>query len=344
MSQLAQSPFSPNLSPDERGGGGAGVQGASVPKEVQIGDATVSFDDLVKTYQDKSKFDQVNHDHAEENKKAFERLQVEKEAWNREREAAAAERLVQVQSQQGEPEPDEPFNHQQAISQIKLIEDEKAPEKLASVFNQALADQEQRLEKKFEESTSRITADSEKKIKELDSSFKTRLARDDAKGAATRHNDELFENAMRTRYPDIAEKLSEQEMAEVKETMRSFIHKSVGSFDENREWRWNDTGVDRAVRTADPSYKVLLARERANSRLTSLGENALGEEATDSTPTRQQRRTAAAGDEQLTAKMDRIHDALAAGEITPDQAADAMGDDAARILEVTRQAQHRGGV
>ena len=314
-----------NYSPDEQSGRGV------LPEKVSVDGVNVPFDDLVNTFKNKASFEQANHERATQNKEERAAITAERQAATAERKAA----MAAMERQQGQfteslnrfapgQEPVQEFDPYAAIANVDLLRP-TAPEELAGALSQGLQATEQRMEQSFQQRMKAVEANSSKAVADAVSNFSKKDARKDAKATAERLNDETFDRHMKDKYADVVDALSTTEMSQVKEAYRTQFTKKSGGW-QGQEWVFNSKAVDTAVRSAEPSFKVLLSRQAAEVRKETLLGRQAGDEATEATPLRG-RQTASLSEGEVNRQADEINSALRKQTLHPLDVDNSLPDD-----------------
>uniref|UniRef100_A0A6M3XCC2 Uncharacterized protein n=1 Tax=viral metagenome TaxID=1070528 RepID=A0A6M3XCC2_9ZZZZ len=321
-----------NESPDERR-----------PEKVNVDGKEVAFDDLINGY----KFTQANHQRAEELKREKAQLENERQAWAREREDSSQERKAYLDTlnrfapkAEATNEPP-PLNYREAISQIDLVADAEAPQKLGQVIDVALANERESERREWQKRLEQVNQTFNQRLDKVQQEQSTKLSRQDARRQAQEHNDKLFNDTLKSKYGEVATQIGDEGIRAVRKAYEAQISNDYGELDRAGQWRWKESAVEAAVWAAAPSRKVMLARETANARTQQLGARVRGDDASRSTPIRTQR--AAAGDpaDALAQKEEQVLQMVRSRQYSPEEAFEQVGftDDEVRALNERR---HQG--
>ena len=305
-------------------------QESTIPETVRVGDEDVRFEDLLKTYENKAKFERASHERSAEAKRALDQARQERQAaeaaakrQDQEHQAYLAS-LKSLTAPKEEPK-DEAPNLAEMLKGVDPVGDEEWHPKLADAIEKRDQVREQQMREQFnrelENRTKTLQQQLEQKLQTATSTWEQREARKRAKDEAEEHNRTLFDRRIKTQYGDIAEQLSDEDREKVYRTMRTQIGDDVGTLGQDGQWRWNESAVDRAVWAEPTSRKLMLAREAASARSDGLSARTRGEAASRSTPSRAQRRTSASPEDALAAKYRSVQEQLSEGRITPSEAA-----------------------
>jgi hypothetical protein len=312
--------------PDERGGGSSDEEGSEqqVPERVRVGDEEIPLSDLIATYENKSKFERANHERAAEAKRELESARAERRAIEeaRQRQAAEHQAFLGALNRTTNPPPTVPREPQlvDMLKEVDPVGDEQWHPKLANAQETRDRQREARFQAELDRKTRDLESRFETKLRTTTATLEQREARERARQTADQHNRTVFEKRLNSEYADIVERLNDDQREEVFEAMKTQIGKDVGSLGPDGQWRWNERAVDNAIWMAEPTRKLMRARETANARVDGLTARRRGEEASRSTPSRVQRRTASSSDDALAAKYESVMGQLQAGQLTPQEA------------------------
>ena len=329
LKQFAQRLF---YAPDERGQGDSTAVNTA-PSKVEVDGEEVDVGILQDTYRKHRDFERANHERATTLKRERETFETDRRAFQQMQEAQKGERgefLRTLQSLQ--PKPAEPTqtdtrpSFQDIIKEGKLdlVGDEEAPAKLGRLFDQVRAEDEARIERRlraeFYQQQAGLKQELSQQTQTTNANWQRQTTREKAREDAEIANRETFDRRLRTEHSEVLDQLDEEGRQAVYAKMRSLIDGQYGQLDPQSQWRWNERAVDDALWMAEPSRRVLLARETAAARGDGLRARVNGEGASRVTPTRANRRAGANGEDTLRERFEETKALLMSRQITPDEA------------------------
>jgi hypothetical protein len=329
--------------PDEESG--SMTEEAQLPQTIRVGDQEVPFDDLLKTYENRAKFERANHERAAEAKRALDQARAERQAIEEARRRQQEEHRAYLAALQNVTVAKKEDSAPPAPTMVDLLKDvdpvgdEGWHSKLANAIEQRDTQREtllrQQMQQELERRTNALKTELERKLTTTTSTLEQREARKRAKDEADKHNSEVFNRRLTKEYADIASQLSDEDRQVIYEKVKSQISNDVGALGQDGQWRWNEEAVDNAMWMVPKARQLLVAREVASARGDGLSARLRGEAASRSTPTRSQRRGTGTPADNLAAKINTVAEQLAARRITREEALSQFTPDERRRIAPT---------